>query len=413
MRKRRPFPQQRRQRFEKRMRRIQREMERRAPELAYFAYGPDFQSDNPEAPPFPSELAEAISEGEPHASMAAPGHEGMRLVATQMPWEDGPCSIVLVRRPGVRSGVVFRRALLPALLMSFLAVVIAIFAAGPIVRRINRLTSAIRSSDDAADARVELKGSDEIADLARAFDERRARIREHVAAIEARDETLRSYVANTTHDVMLPLTVIQGHLASVERDIEAGKEVDAARIAQALEECHYLGSLVHNLNVAAKLETGEAVVEMHEVDLNEVVARVIGRNAPYADKREVSLNHAVPETPTNTIADVTLIEQAIGNVVHNAIRYNKPGGHVAVVLETGDERFSVRVIDDGPGLPEAELARITERGFRGDRARTRHPTGTGLGLSITKDVCLRHDFELGFDQPEEGGLVVTIAGPLA
>jgi signal transduction histidine kinase len=345
--------------------------------------------------------------------MAAPGHEGMRLVATQMPWEDGPCSIVLVRRPGVRSGVVFRRALLPALVMSLLAVIVAIFAAGPIVRRINRLTSAIRAADDAPDAHVEVKGSDEIADLARAFEERRARIREHVAAIEARDETLRSYVANTTHDVMLPLTVIQGHLASIERDIEAGKDVDAARVAQALEECHYLGSLVHNLNVAAKLETGEAVVEMHEVDLNDVVARTIGRNAPYADKRDVSLNHAVPETPTTIVADVTLIEQAIGNVVHNAIRYNKAGGHVAVVLEVTSDRFSVRVIDDGPGLPEAELARITERGFRGDRARTRHPTGTGLGLSITKDVCLRHEFDLSFEQPEEGGLVVAISGPLA
>jgi len=92
--------------------------------------------------------------------------------------------------------------------MSLLAVVIAIFAAGPIVRRINRLTSAIRASDEAPDAQVEVKGADEIADLARAFDERRARIREHVAALEARDETLRSYVANTTHDVMLPLTVI-------------------------------------------------------------------------------------------------------------------------------------------------------------------------------------------------------------
>jgi len=407
----RPMTKQRRQRFERRMRRIRREMERRAPELAYYAYGADFESANPDAPPFPRALAEDLA-GADHASQAAPRDGRMQLVAARMPWDDGPCAVVLVRRPGVQSGQVFRRALLPALLMSLLAVVIAIFAAGPIVRRINRLTSAIRASDEAPDAQVEVKGADEIADLARAFDERRARIREHVAALEARDETLRSYVANTTHDVMLPLTVIQGHLAAVERDLEAGKDVDPSRVTQALEECHYLGSLVHNLTVAAKLEAGEAAAEMHPVDLNDVIERVIGRNAPYADKRDVSLDHAVPSDATTVTADVTLIEQAIGNIVHNAIRYNKADGHVAVVLEASDDAFTLRVVDDGPGLPEAELARVTERGFRGDRARARHPTGTGLGLAITKDVCIRHGFELSFERPAEGGLAVSISGAL-
>jgi signal transduction histidine kinase len=403
---------QKRARFERRMRRIHDEMERRAPELAYYAYGPDFRSENPRAPELPRELERALADGDTEASQSAPDDESMQLVATRMPWDDGPCAIVLVRRPGVEGGLVFRRALVPALLVSLLAVIVAIFAAAPIVRRINRLTSAVRASDDAPDAAVEVKGSDEIADLARAFDERRAHIRAHVAALEARDETLRSYVANTTHDVMLPLTVIQGHLAALERDLEAEKSVGPERITQALEECHYLGSLVHNLNVAAKLEAGEAAAEMHPVDLDDVVLRVIGRNAPYADKRDVSLEHAVPSTPTLVQADVTLIEQALSNVVHNAIRYNRADGHVAVVLETAGDAFTLRVVDDGPGLLAAELARITERGFRGDRARSRHPTGTGLGLAITKDVCIRHGYELSFAQPDEGGLSVTISGAL-
>ncbi len=139
---------------------------------------------------------------------------------------------------------------------------------------------------------------------------------------------------------------------------------------------------------------------------------MVGRNGPYAGKRDVILEHAVPSSPTMVTADVTLIEQAIGNVVHNAIRYNKAKGHVALVLETAAGHFELRVVDDGPGLPEAELARITERGFRGDRARSRHPTGTGLGLSITKDVCIRHEFALSFGQPDDGGLTVSITGPL-
>lgn len=402
-------------RYERRLQRIQAEMERRAPDLAYYAYDPDFVSANSTAPDLPEELRRALGGSELHASLAVPGDPRMHFVAARMPWSDGPCAIVVVRRPGVAGAQVFRRALLPALLMSLLAVVVGIFAAGPIVRRITRLTAAVGAADDAPDARITVRGGDEIADLARAFDERRRRIGEHVSAIEARDETLRSYVANTTHDVMLPLTVIQGHLSSVERDLEAGKGVEVSRVTQALEECHYLGSLVHNLNVAAKLEAGEAAAEMHALDLGEVVDRVIGRNGPYAQKRDVSLAHAVPPEAVMVTADVTLIEQAVGNVVHNAIRYNKAGGHVAVILEAAGREFVLRVVDDGPGLPPAELSRITERGYRGDRARSRHPTGSGLGLAITKDVCTRHAFELTFGEPESAvgaGLEVQICGPL-
>jgi signal transduction histidine kinase len=109
--------------------------------------------------------------------------------------------------------------------------------------------------------------------------------------------------------------------------------------------------------------------------------------------------------------DVTLVEQALSNVVHNAVRYNKPGGHVAVILEAKDGRFCVRAFDDGPGVPESELTRIAERSYRSDEARARHPDGLGLGLSIAKDVAERHGFELELKRSEAGGLEVEIRGP--
>jgi signal transduction histidine kinase len=106
-----------------------------------------------------------------------------------------------------------------------------------------------------------------------------------------------------------------------------------------------------------------------------------------------------------------MVEQALSNVVHNAVRYNKAGGHVAILLEAGDGRFSVRVFDDGPGVAEGELPRIAERAFRGDAARARQPEGMGLGLSIAKDVADRHEFTFELRRAEAGGLEVEIAGP--
>ncbi|MCA9680566.1 MAG: sensor histidine kinase, partial [Myxococcales bacterium] len=81
------------------------------------------------------------------------------------------------------------------------------------------------------------------------------------------------------------------------------------------------------------------------------------------------------------------LEQALGNLVLNAIRYNHEGGHVAVVLEQAGEGFSLRVIDDGPGIPEADRRRLMARGARGDAARTREPRGQGLGLAIVFRVA--------------------------
>jgi signal transduction histidine kinase len=113
--------------------------------------------------------------------------------------------------------------------------------------------------------------------------------------------------------------------------------------------------------------------------------------------------------------DVTLLEQALSNLVHNAVRYNRTGGHVAVLLEeaTAPAGFRLRVLDDGPGVKEEELQRLVERRQRGDEARQRYPDGLGLGLHIVYGVAERHGFRLDFGRSEHGGLEVTIAGLLA
>ena len=84
-----------------------------------------------------------------------------------------------------------------------------------------------------------------------------------------------------------------------------------------------------------------------------------------------------------------------------------------MLLESRDGRFGVRVFDDGPGVSEAELARISERSYRSDAARARHPDGLGLGLSIAKDVADRHGFAIRFGRAEAGGLEVEFSGAIS
>ncbi len=365
-------------------------------------YDDAFAPRMPEYPALDAALRAELASGETTAAQ----FEGDRVrIAMRMPW-DGPCSVVVVERPlspEATRGSALRTAGLAVSVVSVTALG-AFFALAPVVRRIRRLEAAVRGQASGGyEADVAIEGNDEVADLARAFNEASKQIRLRLDELSARDRALTEFLQSTTHDVMVPLTVLQGHLS----ELRARYGDDEPKVRAAMEEAHYLASLVKNLSAAARLDAGEPMIKRHALDLVELVERVVARHAPIAKARGVTLNHAVPERAVHVTADSTLLEQMVGNLVHNAIRYNDAGGHVAVILEPG---FTIVVKDDGPGMPEEELARVGERQFRGGEARQRRPTGLGLGLHIVRDVAERHGYELTFESPEEGGLEVTIRG---
>ncbi len=383
------------------------------PQVQLWAYGPDFASANPRAPKFPADLRSALESGERESGTIA-DEDDVRTTtaAARMSWSEGPCAMVIVRRrePGPGAG-----ASIDALAAGLLALVLlagVLVAVGPLVRRVRKLEDSVRlSASTRYQTAVPVGGSDEVADLARAFNAAGSEVRVQIDAVEKRERTLRSFVENTTHDVMLPLTVLQGHLTRMRNELARGATPERETVREALEESHYLTSLVQNLGAAAKLEGNEQSLRTDPFSWNSLVERVILRHRTIAAEKGVELDFAVPAEEVRARGDVTLVEQALSNVVHNAVRYNKSGGHVAVLLEAKDGRFSVRAFDDGPGVPEHELAKIAERSYRTDVARARHPDGMGLGLSIAKDVAERHGFDLSLKKSDAGGLEVEIRGP--
>jgi signal transduction histidine kinase len=340
--------------------------------LRLYAYDGAWRAADPEAPPFPADLRGALA-AEDVAVTEAASEDGLRrpLVGLRTGWDDGPCAFVLARATQPIANPPLTGLLMTAALLAAGFLIAVWVTTGSAVRRIRALTTAVRRSSAAHyETPVGPQGSDEIGELARAFDEAAAEVRGHVSRVEAREATLRTFVANTTHDVMLPLTVLQGHLAALQRAADDGRD--------------------------------------------QLVERAIARHRPVAGPRGIELDGAVPEPALWTTGDVTLIEQAVSNVVHNAVRYNQPGGHVAVVLEPAEgARFRLRVLDDGPGVPDEHLARLTERRYRADEARTRAPGGQGLGLSIAREVALRHGFALELRRRDAGGLEVELSGPTA
>jgi two-component system, OmpR family, sensor histidine kinase BaeS len=379
-----------------------------------FAYDETFRSRNPSSPSLPPAVVRDLGGRDSAIVPFRFGSDDVEVLL-RTPWGTGPCAYVLARGSIDASW----GALLPdtdVWLLPVLAVLAAVLlAVGPVVRRIRQLTNAVQRSASTAYTRaVAIDGHDEIADLARAFDAAAGQVRAQLDEKERRERALREFLANTTHDVMIPLTVLQGHLATLRDDAAAGRTLQPGVIGSAMDEAHYLASLVHNLAAAARLDMADVELQLSELDLAALVARVIARHRPIARERQIALESATPPDGPRVEADMTLLEQAVSNVVFNAIRYNRAGGHVAVILEApAADRFSLRVLDDGPGIPAAQLATLATRGARGDEARTRAPEGQGLGLHIAYRAAALHGLSLTLQPSEYGGLEVRLEGALA
>jgi signal transduction histidine kinase len=389
---------------------------RRLPPVSLYPFDASFVSRNAQAPALDDALREGASQdGVGVRRYSKDDGALVQDLLLRMPWDGGPCEYVLARRvEPAESPEVGLPPLYVWGVPTLILLTAVVGALGPVVRRLRKLTEEVRASSSSRyEQPVTVNGNDEIAELAKAFQQARAEIQAQMAHQEAREQTLRDFLANTTHDVMTPLTVLQGHLAAMQQRMREGETLEPGLMVSAMSEAHYMASLVHNLGAAARLEAGAPQVQHAPVDLNALVSRVLGRHQPIARPRRIALESGVPASATWVMGDETLLEQAVSNVVLNSIRYGQEDGHVAVVLETTRQgTFHLRVIDDGPGIPEEERSRLLERRFRGNEARTREPQGQGLGLHIVHNVVELHGWKMTLGPSEYGGLEVGFTGPV-
>lgn len=383
--------------------------------LGIFAYDADLRSANPDAPVFPEDLADRLADGSGPVTdwnVSIPDATGATALRVEPERED--CAVFLFawrRGFGPDTGHVVRRVLVQSGGAGLVLLAVGLLIGGPLVRRIRKLTDEVREAGDGGyQIEAEVDSADELGDLARAFNRAGDDVRETIEQLEARDAALREYVANTTHDLAVPVTVLQHRLTRLRRQLDEGETIDEALVESAIEETQYVSSMIANVGIVARLEAGDSAVERHPVDLCDVVERVGTRFEPLAAQQEIEFNWAVPDGSLEVEADSTLVEQAVGNCVQNAIEYNDDGGHVGLVLDRREgDGFAIRIVDDGPGVPEEIVDRLTEREFRHQQARERRPSGQGFGLSITRQVVDAHDWALEISNRPDGGLEILIS----
>ena len=226
-------------------------------------------------------------------------------------------------------------------------------------------------------------------------------------------ETLRrDFVANVSHELKTPLTAIQGAvetlLGGALKDADRGKPF----VESIAEEAGRLRRLVDDLLALAQVESKQEELRPETLSLQAFLEKEAARHQPAARSRAVSLN-LEPVSPGLALpADREHLAQAVGNLLDNAIQYNRPGGRVTLRASSDSGTCRIEVEDTGIGIPPEDLPRIFERFYRVDKGRSRETGGTGLGLSIVKHVAEAHNGSVEVESRSGSGSRFTLIFPL-
>jgi len=235
-------------------------------------------------------------------------------------------------------------------------------------------------------------------------------INDTFARLEASFDQLRRFTADASHELRTPLAVIRGIGEVGLGETRTPAEYKEA-IGSMLEEVDRLTTLVDTLLRLSHGDAGTVRLSREPVDLGQLTRDVVSSLTILAEER----NQRIAFTETDhTVATVDrlVFREAITNLLDNAIKYSSEGSVIDIRLRTDRDLAVLEFADRGPGIPSAHRARIFDRFFRLDEARSRASGGTGLGLAIAKWAVEVHDGHLSVDENPSGGSVFRITLPL-
>ncbi|MGB9776448.1 MAG: sensor histidine kinase [Anaerolineae bacterium] len=298
-----------------------------------------------------------------------------------------------------------RAALLAATLAALaVALVVGGLLFRSIIHPLQQLTAASQAiARGDLSARAPVRGADEVAQLARAFNQ----MAENLARAE---EARRNQTADLAHELRTPLTVLQGTLeAMVDRVYPA----DPENLLAALAQVRTLSRLVEDLRLLSQADAGELTLHRAPLDLGGFLEEVVEAHRSAAQERRISLSLERPAALPLVLADRDRLVQVMGNLLSNALRHTPPEGRITVRLTDRGRDVVVAVADNGPGVPPEDLPHLFERFWRRDPSRQRATGGSGLGLSIARHIVEAHGGHIWAEPTPGGGLTVAFALPTA
>ena len=348
---------------------------------------------------------------------------GVRGRGMPPPRRAGPIGVVTVNDEAVGVVIAMPRSALRqlgptlALVGLFLVIVGTTIAAvlifGPVRGRLRSLEDAARQVGGGdLTARAREDGGDEVAALARAFNQMTQDLHARAEQLQAADRTRRLLLADVSHELMTPLTGMRGYLETLSLHAHSlDPETRERYLAIVQDETERVEHIVRDLLDLARLESGGDSYDAQDVPLEDVFGRVLARHERAAEQKEVALTAAVAPGAEIVTGDPMRLEQALQNLAANALRHTPRGGAVKLNAALEDDRVVVTVSDTGSGIAAEHLPHIFDRFYKVDPARASETTGSGLGLSIVKAILERHGATVATASRPGQGVTFTIKFP--
>jgi two-component system, OmpR family, sensor histidine kinase MtrB len=250
--------------------------------------------------------------------------------------------------------------------------------------------------------RLRVRGEDDLARLATSFNQMATNLQRQIRQLEELSRVQRRFVSDVSHELRTPLTTVR-LAGSVLHDARGEFDPPTARAAELLQgELDRFETLLVDLLEISRFDAGAAVLDLDDVNVTDVVRRVVDSTRALADQRGTSVTVRAPRTPCVAEADVRRLERILRNLVTNAIDHAE-SKQIVVTVAADDQAAAVAVRDHGVGLAVGESAMVFNRFWRADPARARTSGGTGLGLAISlEDTHLHGGWLQAWGKPDEG-----------
>ena len=246
---------------------------------------------------------------------------------------------------------------------------------------IGLLTSAARNLGDGdLTSRVPVRGNDEIAELGHSFNAM-------ADALEDSERQRRAMVSDVAHELRTPLANIQGHIEAMQDGL---MQPNAENLDTVHQQTLHLNRLISDLRLLAESEARELSLSKQPTSIPELVNEVVESFRPRAEVVSVQLSMQIADGLPTVEMDRLRIQQALGNLLDNAIRHTPPGGSVAVAARPHGDGVRVEVADTGSGIAPEDLPHVFDRLYRADPSRDRATGGSGLGLTIARQLVEAH-----------------------
>src|SRR6266487_3566050 len=234
-----------------------------------------------------------------------------------------------------------------------------------------------------------------------------------ITELKKMDQVRRDFVANVSHELRTPLSILRGYIETLLDNPKTPHE-ELLRILRVMERhSNRLEQLVEDLLTLAQLESGNPDLQLGIVDLSEFLQEMIRDWEEKLVTKQLSIVVDIPPTLSPIRADRTRLQEALYNLLDNAVKYSREHGEIRLSVRQSDNKIELSVSDEGIGIAREDLPRLFERFYRADKARSPDRVrGTGLGLAIVKHVAQLHGGRVEAESAAGRGTTIRVILPV-